>query len=238
MNIPTIVRNHWVQTAAISTGTLIGGAVAGYFLGVRRTEKKTVSEVRDFLEEVKDDNQLLIPFHQPQEYVRIIEREGYDTRNEDIPDEAEIITVTEVVEQEDAPVINIFRNEDGDWDWDEESAGRLQKLLGQEPYILHCEEFFNDEKDFHQSTLTYYEGDDILADETDQIIYNHAGLLGDMRFGHGSKDPNVVYIRNEKMKCEWEVLRHTGHYSIEIAGNHLEPKDTHLGHSVLKFKDR
>jgi len=132
-------------------------------------------------------------------------------------------------DEPEAVVINIFKNDDG-WDYEQE----LNNRSNEEPYILHVDEYIGEEMGFKQETLTYYEGDDIMADITDTPIYNWPSVTGPLNWGHGSKDPNVVYVRNEKLRKEYEILRHSGSFETEVIG--LE--ETELQHSVLKFRDR
>jgi len=136
----------------------------------------------------------------------------------------------EMYEQpEEEVVINIFKNDDG-WDYEQE----LNNRSNEEPYILHVDEYIGEEMGFKQETLTYYEGDDIMADIIDTPVYNWPAVTGPLKWGHGSKDQNVVYVRNEKLRKEYEILRHSGSFETEVIG--LE--ETELQHSVLKFRDR
>ena len=90
---------------------------------------------------------------------------------------------------------------------------------------------------YEQSTLTYYEGDDILVDEHDVPVYNHNLSVGPLNFGHGSNDKNVVYIRSERLESEFEVLREHGLYTVEVLGYEKEEEFRHSGyHSVPKFR--
>lgn len=107
-----------------------------------------------------------------------------------------------------------------EWSYEAERATRTDTA----PYILHRDEFFGEEMGFDQSTWTYYEGDDILVDETDTPVYNYQENTGELKWGHGSGDENVVYIRNEDMKAEYEVVRNEGHYSVEVLGLELEER--------------
>lgn len=117
-----------------------------------------------------------------------------------------------------SPVIhNVFEGTT-EWDFDEELKRRAFNM----PYILHVDEFIQNESEFQQETLTYYAGDDVLADQMETPIYNYSELMGNLRFGHGSNDPNVVYIRNEKIKMEWEIIRHTGLFAVEVRGLEIE----------------
>ena len=107
--------------------------------------------------------------------------------------------------------VNVFHTRDK-WDYEMELSTRTPDS----PYIIHADEYISDEMDFRQETVTYYVGDDIMADLHDVPIYNYQSLMGELRWGHGSGDNNVVYIRNEKTKQEWEVLKHLGRFELEV----------------------
>lgn len=128
------------------------------------------------------------------------------------------------VTQEDVQEVvthSIFAGNDDEWNY----AVEIRKRNTKEPCVIHKDEFFTDEKGYAQSTLTYYSGDDILVDEDDTPIYNHADVTGPLLFGHGSGDSNVVYIRNDKRKAEYEILRDPGLYSVEVLGLSIEKND-------------
>lgn len=114
--------------------------------------------------------------------------------------------------------IGFARDDDDDWDYTEE----LKTRVTSRPYILHKDEFFSDEMGYGQNTLTYYEGDDIMTSEDDTPIYDHKSVVGELKWGHGSDDPNVVYVRNERLQAEYEILRHEGLYSVEVLGLQIE----------------
>lgn len=123
-----------------------------------------------------------------------------------------------------------------DWNYEAELSTRTPTA----PYILHRDEFFGEEMGYDQDTWTYYVGDDILVDETDTPVYNFQENTGELRWGHGSGDPMVVYIRNEDLKAEYEVIRNEGHYSVEVLGLELEERmaSEDLKHSKQhKFRD-
>lgn len=91
------------------------------------------------------------------------------------------------------------------------------------PYVIPVEEFVANENEWPQSTLTYYEGDDVLVDEEDQNILDDASrllLVGThlSDFGVQSNDPRAVYLRNEKMHLELEVLKDQSKYADKVAG--------------------
>lgn len=157
-----------------------------------------------------------------------------------IPDDDDtVITIEPVGPEFDEPDIvthNVFAGNDIDWDYDEELKNRTDT----EPYVLHKDEFFENESDYVQSTFTYYEGDDILTDaDDDSIIYNVHDIIGEYKFGHGSGDPKVFYVRNDKRHAEYEIIKDPGHYAVEVLGNEIEAnaRVDELRHSrVPKFR--
>lgn len=113
---------------------------------------------------------------------------------------------------------NVFAQSTEDWDYEKEKESRSPA----EPYIIHKDEFFADDTEYVQVSLTYFAGDDILVDQEDAPIYNHEKVVGPLKFGHGSGDPNVFYVRNDRNRAEYEVVRSDGYYSVEVLGLTIE----------------
>jgi len=89
------------------------------------------------------------------------------------------------------------------------------------PYIISHDEFMESDQDFEQVSLTYYESDETLVDSADDVVPDIESTVGDdnlSKFGHGSKDENIVYIRNERLEIDFEVARSLGKYSEEVLG--------------------
>lgn len=88
-------------------------------------------------------------------------------------------------------------------------------------YVISFDEWEAAEPDYSQATLNFYEGDEVLTDDHDMIIHDveeAIGVLNLQRFGHGSKDPNIVYIRNDRIDVDFEVVRSSTRYDAEILG--------------------
>lgn len=234
-------RKHIAITICVGATSFVGGFAIGYFLRKKKTEAELPS-------------QLKLPLAYFSEAELPLDDTGHVTVNVvakevitgDKVDYTQFHDVGQSVEAEEEPeeivddppeLIRVFRKQDSDWDWDAETMSRTADA----PYIIHHEEYMADEMGYRQDTVTYYAGDDIMADSLDVPIHNHTRLMGDLKFGHGSNDPSVVYIRNEKEKMEWEVLLHTGMFSVEVRGltidQEMEDEIRH-SHSVLKFRDR
>jgi hypothetical protein len=134
------------------------------------------------------------------------------------------------------PTMNVFTENPpiGQWNQQVEESKRSED----EPYVISKEEFYEGDLDFQQEQLTYFEEDDTVADLHDKPLPVHEAdmMLGDsnlLRFGHGSGDPHVVYIRNARLETDYEVTRAKGSYAQEVAGI-IEHSDG--GRKVRKFR--
>jgi ElaB/YqjD/DUF883 family membrane-anchored ribosome-binding protein len=87
------------------------------------------------------------------------------------------------------------------------------------PYVIHFDE--RGEADFDTVTYNYYAGDDVLCDEAENPLQGRDTIVGDHnldKFGYGSGDPNVVYIRNDNLALEMEIVRDPGTFEEEVHG--------------------
>jgi hypothetical protein len=93
-------------------------------------------------------------------------------------------------------------------------------------YIITPDEFLIGERDYTQISLTYYEGDKVLAGGNDEAfdtgeVEKAVGWGNLTRFGEKSDDPNSIYIRNETLETDFEIVRSPGLYAVEVLG--LDP---------------
>ena len=73
-------------------------------------------------------------------------------------------------------------------------------------YYITADEFGENE-DYDNITLTYFVEDDILADEDDSIISSPNDLVGDFKPHFGEEEEDVVYVKNDEVKCYFEVIK-------------------------------
>lgn len=250
MDVSGFLRNRLLRTSGVAiispVITFAVGIGSGYILGRRKEAKKHLSETSEQLALFNQDgiSQVMtvvstverdyIGFVQPIEVNLCLSEEDQTTDEADAEvydpggndeDEAEALA-------EEIKKVNVFTLPD-DWDMEAELSSRDPSG----PYIIHVEEFVADEMGYRQETLTYYSGDDIMTDTTDTPIYGYTNMMGDLSFGHGSKDKNVVYIRNETLHMEWEVLLHQGMYSREVLGLEMDrTTEKDMYHSIQKFR--
>lgn len=89
------------------------------------------------------------------------------------------------------------------------------------PYIISFEEWLADDLNHDQITVTYYSEDDVLVDDREQPIQDIEGNVGSRwasNFGYGSKDPKIVYVRNEVRGLDYEIQLKDGSYADAILG--------------------
>lgn len=117
---------------------------------------------------------------------------------------------------------NVFANprppiETPGWDYNTEVKSRVDKDI----FIVHRDEYMENAWEFDQITLTYFEGDDVLTNERDEVIAdqdNTVGLENLAKFGHGSNDSNIVYLCNKDKAILIEVVHSDGRFATEVHG--------------------
>ena len=253
-----IELKEWVLPTAVGIGSLGAGVGLGFLLAHRKYNKIFEKQAR-IIEEYETEVPVQMEFQfeegaeklnsmlqQVMRVVKEFKERGDEFLNEHtntIFDEAkaghpsngprDVILTTVPNDEEDEQMVNVFvtEEEDDDWDYEVEVAQRSESR----PYVIHRDEYFSNEMDLSQQSLQYYAGDNILCDEYDKPIYNPDKIVGDIKFGHGSRDPNICYIRNEELGVEFEVLNDPGYYQTEVLGQEV---DKGLKHSkgIPKFR--
>lgn len=237
--IEAVLKHPWSVPAAIGVIGFGSGLGLGYIFGKRKGEGVTIvhsvpsqlslnfnaSDEEETAEEIAESVRPAKVVITPEEAVKRNILKIHDLselRPEMLSDDEPVQETETEISKEDNPdvVVTVSSEitEDEDWDWEEE----LSKRTETEPYILQMEEFYNDEKSYHQVSLTYYAIDDIMVDEDDAPVYNYLTVTGELKFGHGSGDPNVVYVRNDKNRAEYEITRLDALYSREVLGLEIE----------------
>lgn len=223
-------RKEWTTPALVGVGSFAAGVGVGV-LGYRRKINRDIELGFQALQEIKHEVVQEAPF----EGVTIIEDiptgdlrlEEQDTS---APQQSQLIQqFTEAIrpevdaEEKEQPLLALPEPESFEpvisnvftIPWDEtDEEDRTEDA----PYILHQDEFFQNEKGYRQTSLTWFDGDKILVDEHDVPIYAPEKIVGNLRFGRGTNDKDMVYIRNDRLDAEYEITRHPGHYTIEVMG--------------------
>lgn len=217
------------NVTVLVVGAAAAGFAAGYFVANKKardefdallTEK--VDEARDFYKrmykaeefstpestarEVANDEELVVVMDEERSSLRdaIIKDEGYDeseTFKRNIFDEAPR----------------------GD---DPEDVGEEEQNMSprdpDNPYVISEGEWMERENGYEQAQLTYYEGDNTLTDDKDGIIEDIDEYIGEAnlnKFGKNfAPDPNVLFVRNERLEMDFEVLRDPDTFTEKVLG--------------------
>lgn len=241
------IREKLMQTREIpllgrmltTTAALGVGLGVGYILG-KKTASVTVVPAEpdeDFAEKARAVEEHLDAIRQPV-IMTPEEREAHSRLLEDYDSgiSADAPRPTPPGPEHVGETVNVFAASDEDWNYEEELAQRSEDL----PYVIHKDEFYQEELGFSQTTLTYYQGDDVLVDEEDQQINGYSGIIGELKFGHGSADERTFHVRNHKLHAEYEILLHDGTFASEVLGIIAEDELTRgddLRHSARRFRE-
>lgn len=255
--IQSVFSRRGVIPATVGVLSFTAGALGGYVFAVRKGMRKSMQEaIYDYAVDLQDareaeavkTEQMYRSFADiPQEVVDEHPSNGPREADDTVPHLALVEDPEPELDQEPdvaQTTVSIFGdNEEDVWDWEEEGDLRTNLQFEGAPYILHVDEFMAKETPYAQATLTYYEGDEILVDDKSVPVYNISEVIGDnLRFGHGSNDRNMLYIRNDHLRMEFEVIRDRGYYQQEVLGIDIdedyETDGKWLKHSnePLKFK--
>jgi len=249
--ISYMLQQPWVKPAAVGAVAFAGGVGIGYIWAKRRYTKFYDEPETD----QEDPNQLSLFDHSSENLRELLdELEEYERQADEL--ECALIEYTPELEQEAEDIVaeieiedalleisddkdgirNVFAGTKGSWNLERELSTRTSNA----PYVIHLDEFVLDDMGYEQTTVVYYSGDDILALQDDTPMYDYESFLGELKFGHGSNDPSIVYIRNEDLEEEWEVMLHQGRYEVEVLGHTIEAeyeRKAQLKHSQTRFRD-
>lgn len=219
-----------INPSAVSyfLGGVVVGAAVGFYFGYRWNKEKIKAEILKEAEveiaEIREVYRQKTTAAQPKPSVdEVIEEKGYSAiQLEERPLKPPVPLVQEPFTRSKEPFAK--RTEDGEkdkhdgWSFPYELSQRGSQRI----YIIHQDEFTTNETEYQQATYTYYAGDNVLTDEHDTVLDNRENLIGDpvhlTRFGHGTDDDNVLYIRNVQLELEFEICRTPKSYEEEVLG--------------------
>lgn len=122
----------------------------------------------------------------------------------------------------EAAVRNVFRDNreavPSAWDQQQELKRRNPDI----PYVIHRDEVHSMDA-YSDVSYTYYAADDVLCNERDEVVdpADRDDLVGEAnleRFGHGSGDASIVFIRNDHLEIVYEIIRSPNSFAEEVHG--------------------
>lgn len=214
-------------------GGLVVGVAVGFYFGHRwnkekiRAEafKKSDEEVKAIREFYQDTAKIVT---EKPSLDDVVEQKGYSTPVE-VPERP---TRPPVPVQEAPPILpkrdyvqpgiakrHVDREKDKNEGWD--YAVEVAKRSPSDPYIIHQDEYTQNEPEYIQVTYTYYAVDGVLTDEDEDRIDDPEPIVGLTNlgyFGHGADDYHVLYIRNEQLNLDFEVCLVPQSYEETVEG--------------------
>lgn len=100
-------------------------------------------------------------------------------------------------------------------------AHQRNKYISPEPFIISIDDFEDPNSTFDKITINYYEDDETLVDESEEPVVDVTAMIGPdalNSFGFKSRDPEIVYVRNEKLEIDYEVIRLSKSYAKSVLG--------------------
>lgn len=85
-------------------------------------------------------------------------------------------------------------------------------------YEITLEDFMNDAL-FDKGYLTYYRGDNILSTESDDMVEDPGYTLGEIGKHLDDVNEEVIYIRNSRVGCDYQIDFSDGSYREEVLGS-------------------
>lgn len=221
-------RGLGLAFGALFLGAGIGGGLA-YLLARRRLEVKYNQIAEDEIAGMRQHYQAKITAAEAtavklEPVKKIVAERGYAAPSDEGPPMAvQPPAVAEIEEEpsEPEPVVhNVFRDAKvkDEWDYHEERRKRSPDV----PYVIHYDER-HEIDGYSEVTLTYYEGDDVLCNERDDVVDpdERDRLVGEenlSKFGHGSNDAVIVFVRNDALEIVYEIVKSPNSYAEEVHG--------------------
>lgn len=233
-NIAEVSRGLTPRDLSLVLGGVVVGAGVGYLWTRRRLETKYNQFAEEEISAMREHfHKKAVAGEDKPDLDALVGGLGYAPpvveRDQVVPGQEAVVKVKPEVLEDDQPVEGLIKQNvfeqaaeiKDDWDYEMETASRSHDV----PYVIHADE--RRESGYTETTLTYYAGDDVLCDEQDKVINDQDGTVGVAnldRFGHGSGDPEIVYVRNDALAIEVEIVRSDKTYAEEVHGlSHSNP---------------
>jgi hypothetical protein len=211
------------------TGGIFIGLGVGFFLGYRFNKEKIKAEAfKNSEEEISKlrevyEQRALVAKEKPS-VQEIVEERGYSTKVEEpprpLPAPVPVQVFVNPAKVNEPPTVSYEAKQrtgsGSEWDY----AAELAQRSAEQPYIVHQDEFKQADNGYHQVTYTYYDADSVLCDENDRPLPHPDLVVGEenLKFGHGSDDEDVVFVRNDRLELQMEICRSPASYEEDVLG--------------------
>lgn len=186
--------------------------------------EKTLNTVVEINENDENDGEALqgtVPTKKPP-VDKVVENLGYNVK---VPyRERPLPAPVPILDDLPEKPVGTSKSMNAGWNYERELANRSPEA----PYVIHLNEFNHSNPNYDKVVYTYYADDDYLIDtSTDRPVHNGDVIVGvdNLKFGHGSDDSEVVYVRNDIQEMDMEIHRLNKSYEEEELGLHSSVLD-------------
>lgn len=199
--------------------TTMSNAVA-FTIGVATGASVTYILIKKHFKKIADDE-----IDTMREYFQNKRAEEANALEEE-PDEAEVKEARDE-HQEDKPNIREYASlikKENYTNYSDTTADKKKEVDDVEkPYVITPEEF--GELDYSTISLTYY-SDGVLTYESDELVEDVDDIVGaDFAEHFGEYEDDSVFIRNDRMKTDFEILVDKRNYSDVVETNPHSAED-------------
>lgn len=218
--------NKYVNIGAIALGGFVIGGLTGYGVANMRLRKQYEALVEIEIDNVKE---MYRRRHKEAQYATPESAAAELFRDDEaplgivpMPSEPIEALVGEIAEKiMENPIVEQLQTRNA---FDTSRQDELDEVMSRPrsedfPYVITVDEFQTERPEFDKTTITYYELDDTLCDDREVIVPDVDGTVGIEhlnQFGIGSQDDHIVYIRNERVATDFEVVLNKGYYAVEV----------------------
>jgi len=219
------------------TGTLIfiTGAAVGIVTGAVWTKKKCDEFYRDELDDVNQTLRDMIKKNKATKEKIIEDVENIDATSTPASEETSATIVQPLVRRtkitrEKRNYSNIVENNGyvktkEEREEEEEEQYKFSQLSNKgnadDPYAITVEQFADENDHYDKITLYYYEDDGVIAEENEEVLVDADNIIGTEfveHFGDDTGDPEITYVRNDKIQVDYEIIRLSKSYAKTVLG--------------------
>ena len=188
----------------------VSGVTIGGFLGYKIIEKKYNDKLETEVNRRID------------EYVLNNKKEERHTepmkiKKENIADKINYNNVTKnYISSEDNVEKEETKEEDDGKEDEPEVNDYISDDSSRDPYEITEEEYDDTSNEFEKESLYYYRGNYTLVDDSDNVVDTEDAdiLLGSDWLDLMMNENGIIYIRNEKVKTDYEIVVNSGVYPL------------------------
>lgn len=189
-----------MNKSIIGVVSFIFGAAVGTFITQELVKKKYERIAQEEIESVKE-------LYKAKENISGIRQgniEGMNNPNKELKEKIQHVSDKIMNDYK-----RILKDQKYSNDTENDNSERSSSV---EPYVI-CPEEFGEVEDYDRVSFAYY-ADGVLADEYDEIVENVDEIIGEESLTHfGEYEDDSVFVRNDKLKCDYEILLDQRNYS-------------------------